>query len=74
MRNITEVIDRLIEADNGLEEHFRPLLQKIEKEDAYRAPELAGHRWKEALEILSQLRPCNHRNHNRLKAIFNGTT
>lgn len=73
MRNITEVINQLIEADNVLEEHFRPLLRKIEAQDAYLAPELAGHRWKEAMEILAKLRPPTHRNHDRLKAIFSGT-
>lgn len=73
MRNITEVIDQLVKADPDLASVFESLTARIKAEDGYLAPELGGHRWKEAMYLLATHRPLTHPKALELQDIFNGT-
>lgn len=67
MRNLTDVIDQIVEVAPDLEKHFTSLRETI----MYSAPELMGLRWNTAAEILNDV-ATDHPMADQIAVIFSG--
>jgi hypothetical protein len=67
MRNLLDIIDQIIEVAPDLKDEFASLKKSV----AYSAPELMGHRWRQAASILNKS-AADHPKQNEIAKIFAG--